>query len=147
MAKNKLKYLKYRWVVLLALVVWLATTLAIAAGTARRPGVTVTFAFVPLLMILVALAPASVPRITTHKWCIPIMSIWGGSTLVAITFVSTWLLGYGQKCTRVAVIASVGMLGTLNVCWIIGKLYRWAVAHARHKPPNSIQEEIVKPVS
>jgi len=148
MDMGKKRRLKYRWVLLFALSVWFALTLAIALGTAKREGVTATFAFVPLAIILVALAPISVPRIVEHRWFLPISSIWGCGTIVIIHLIGSRLLGYGHQCDRVVIFASLGGYGTLVTIWIVAKFYRWmrTLIHRKFVPDGEniqIKAEIV----
>jgi len=141
---RKERPLKYRWVVLFALSVWLALTLAIAFGTAQRKGVTVAFAFVPLAMILIALAPISMPRIVGHRWFIPISATWGCCAFVAIHLVGSWLLGYGHECNRLVIFTSLGAYGALVMIWMAAKSYRWMVALVRRKFVHGGQDSQVK---
>lgn len=134
------KPLKYRWVLLFALAVWALLALAIALGTARREGITVKYSFIPLAMLLVALAPVSVGRIVAHKWCVPIATTWGCASIVAIHYVGAWLVGVGRQCDWLVLTATLTVFCLLNGCWLVNKLRPVRSAASRPKTDCLIRQ-------
>ena len=134
--------LKYRWIVLFAVVSCGSLAIAISFGTARK-GVTPTLAFVPLTMLLVALIPASVSRIVNHGWFAPIFATWACGTIVATHFASVWLMGLGHQCDRVVLTANGTVWLASSAMWAISRLWRLAVTFERRKLGRSIQVAVV----
>jgi len=136
MRKNRV--IKYRWIVLSAVVLSGLFTIAIAFGTPRE-GVTPVLALVTLVSLLIALAPVSMPKIVAHSWCVPISTTWSCSTIVAVHFAAVWLMGLGHQCDRVVLIANGVLWCVCNALWVLMKLYRWSATFARRKWTHSIQ--------
>jgi hypothetical protein len=122
MAKHSV--LKYRWIVLFALPVWGLLAISIAFGMTRRKEFTFVHTFIPLAMLLIALAPVSVPRIATHRWFLPIAATWSCSAIVAIHFLGAWLTGLGHQCDWVVLTASIAGFCVLNIGWLATRLWR-----------------------
>jgi hypothetical protein len=122
---EKSRVIKYRWIVLCAMVSCGLLAATIAFGIPHREGITPTLAFIPFAMFLVALIPVSVARIVAHKWFAPIASTWGCSSIVAIHFAGTRLMGLGHQCDNVALTTSIAGFCLINVIWAIGELRRW----------------------
>ncbi len=121
---KKSRVIKYRWIVLSAMVMSGLLALLIALGVPLREGVTPAIVLVPLPILLVALVPVSIPKIVAHKWLVPISTTWGCSTIIAGHFISVWLMGVGHQCDGVVLTASGTLWCVSNTCWVASKLWR-----------------------
>lgn len=128
---KKQRVLKYRWVVLFAIVSCGLLAIAIALGVPHREGITPSVAFIPFAMLLVVSIPLCVTRIVKHRWATPIEATWCFPAIIAIHFIGTRLMGLGHQCDDLVLTACITGFCFTNAVWIIGEGRQW---RARDKP-------------
>ena len=126
---KKSRVIKYRWVVLSAVVLCGLSALPIALGVPLRKGVTPANYLACLLamsvVFLAALVPVSIPKIVAHRWLVPISTTWAFSIMVAGYLATMWLIGFGHQCDRVVITLSGVMWCVFNTGWVASRLLRW----------------------
>ncbi len=110
--------LKFRWVCLIAVGLWLFTVVCYEAGL-TEPGVfTFGRTFVVPALLLTAIWPVTVARLVRWRWFHPAVGTWLAFSLPAFNLGIIWLFGMGSRCLGVSIVGGIGGFVVINLIWL-----------------------------